>query len=174
MSSLDRYRPAREGYHPPSLPPKPVAPPTRLSRSPVRRREVPPAVPSPPTLSSRTSPPRPTSRRTDPSPPLSSPVSPNRPRDNPWVFTEDELASTPSVLHGITPAEELVRRSKGVNFIYQVGICLNPQPLPQITLYVAAVFFHRFFMRYSMVEEKGGVHHYVRTHGASATTRGQS
>lgn len=32
--------------------------------------------------------------------------------------------------------------------------------LPQITMWVAGVFFHRFFMRYSMVEEKGGIHHY--------------
>lgn len=32
--------------------------------------------------------------------------------------------------------------------------------LPQITLWVAGVFFHRFFMRFSMVQEKGGIHHY--------------
>jgi hypothetical protein len=28
-------------------------------------------------------------------------------------------------------------------------------------LWVAGVFFHRFFMRFSMVQEKGGIHHYV-------------
>lgn len=33
--------------------------------------------------------------------------------------------------------------------------------LPQTTLWVAAVFFHRFYMRCSMAEEKGGIHHYV-------------
>lgn len=33
--------------------------------------------------------------------------------------------------------------------------------LPQTTLWVAAVFFHRFYMRSSMVQEKGGIHHYV-------------
>lgn len=33
--------------------------------------------------------------------------------------------------------------------------------LPQTTLWVAAVFFHRFYMRRSMVEERGGIHHYV-------------
>lgn len=33
--------------------------------------------------------------------------------------------------------------------------------LPQITLWVAGVFFHRFYMRYSLVQEKGGIHHYV-------------
>ncbi|KAJ4297267.1 hypothetical protein N0V88_004185 [Collariella sp. IMI 366227] len=32
--------------------------------------------------------------------------------------------------------------------------------LPQQTLWVAAVFFHRFYMRFSLVEEKGGIHHY--------------
>ncbi|KAF3803385.1 putative WD repeat-containing protein [Colletotrichum gloeosporioides] len=48
----------------------------------------------------------------------------------------------------------------GVNFIYQAGVLLD---LPQITLWVAGVFFHRFYMRYSMVEEKGGIHHYTQT-----------
>lgn len=51
-----------------------------------------------------------------------------------------------------------MRRAKGVNFIYQTGIMLD---LPQITLWVAGVFFHRFYMRSSMVQEKGGIHHYV-------------
>ncbi|KAL1896587.1 hypothetical protein Sste5346_004621 [Sporothrix stenoceras] len=79
---------------------------------------------------------------------------------NQWFFTDDELASTPSVLAGITPADERERRSKGVNFIYQSGIAVRPHPLPQMTLYVAAIFFHRFYMRTSMLEEKGGIHHY--------------
>lgn len=55
------------------------------------------------------------------------------------------------------PAEERLRRAKGVNFIYQAGILLD---LPQITLWVAGVFFHRFYMRFSMVEDKQGIHHY--------------
>ncbi|KAJ3511957.1 hypothetical protein NM208_g15375 [Fusarium decemcellulare] len=50
-----------------------------------------------------------------------------------------------------------MRRAKGVNFIYQAGVMLD---LPQITLWVAGVFFHRFFMRCSMATEKGGIHHY--------------
>ena len=29
----------------------------------------------------------------------------------------------------------------------------------------AGVFFHRFYMRYSMVEEKSGIHHYVSLPG---------
>jgi len=77
---------------------------------------------------------------------------------NQWLFTTEEILSSPSVLDGISPAEERLRRAKGVNFIYQVGVLLE---LPQTTLYVAGVFFHRFYMRSSLVEEKHGVHHYV-------------
>ncbi|KAK3309955.1 cyclin-like protein [Chaetomium strumarium] len=158
MSTIDRYRPPREGYQPPSLPPKP--PPVavdRSSRSPTKRREVPPAVPSPPTHSSRTSPPQPQSRRSAPSPAQSSPLRSSESKSNQWYFTADEVASTPSIIEGLPLAEERLRRAKGVNFIYQAGILLE---LPQITLWVAGVFFHRFYMRYSMVEEKGGIHHY--------------
>lgn len=160
MSNIDRYRPPREGYQPPSLPPKP--PPAALdrsSKSPFKRRDVPPAVPSPPTLSSRTSPPRPHSRRSAPSPSHSSPRQAPHPRPDQWYFTPDEVASSPSIIEGLSPAEERLRRAKGVNFIYQAGILLE---LPQVTLWVAGVFFHRFYMRYSMVEEKAGIHHYVR------------
>ncbi|KAL2199358.1 cyclin-like protein [Corynascus similis CBS 632.67] len=158
MSSIDRYRPMREGYQPPSLPPKPVpAAIDRLSKSPSRRRDVPPAVPSPPTHSSRTSPPRPHSRRSAPSPARSSPPRTSQSRPNQWFFTVDEVASSPSIVDGLPVAEERLRRAKGVNFIYQAGILLE---LPQLTLWVAGVFFHRFYMRYSMIEEKGGIHHY--------------
>ncbi|KAJ8104940.1 hypothetical protein ONZ43_g7623 [Nemania bipapillata] len=77
---------------------------------------------------------------------------------NQWLFTQDEILSSPSILGGLLPAEERLRRAKGVNFIYQAGILLE---LPQITLYVAGVFFHRFYMRRHMMEDKkGGVHHY--------------
>lgn len=69
------------------------------------------------------------------------------------------MASTPSIIDGVPVAEERLRRAKGVDFLYQAGITLG---LPQITLWVAGVFFHRFYMRLSMAEEKKGVHHYVR------------
>ncbi|KAF4864243.1 Cyclin pch1 [Colletotrichum fructicola] len=159
MASIDRYRPSREAYQPPTLPPGPPRP-DRQSRSPARRLDVPPAVPSPPTHSSRTSPPRPLSQRDARSPQRSRAQSPSGPPPNQWYFTNDEALSTPSVLDGISPAEERLRRAKGVNFIYQAGVLLD---LPQITLWVAGVFFHRFYMRYSMVEEKGGIHHYTQT-----------
>ncbi|KAK4170307.1 cyclin-like protein [Cladorrhinum sp. PSN259] len=157
-SNIDRYRPAREAYQPPSLPPKP---PTslveRLSKSPSRRRDVPPAVPSPPTHTSRTSPPRPHSRRSAQSP--AHPNSPRhqQPRREQWLFTRDEVVSTPSIIDGMSIAEERLRRAKGINFIKQAAVILE---LPAITIWVASVFFHRFYMRYSMDQEKGGVHHY--------------
>lgn len=155
-SSLDRYRPPREGYQPPTLPAKP--PVAHASNSPSGRRDVPPAVPSPPTHSSRTSSLPPQSRRGAPSPAHPSPISAKRPRASQWYFTPEEALSSPSILDGLTPQDERLRRAKGVNFIYQAGAMIE---LPQTTLWVAAVFFHRFYMRLSMDAEKGGVHHYV-------------
>jgi protein BUR2 len=77
-----------------------------------------------------------------------------------WLFTEEEIRNSPSILDGLPVAEEVCRRAKGVNFIIQAGILLK---IPQLTLGTASVFFHRFYMRYSMVAEKGGIHHYVRS-----------
>ncbi|RYP92817.1 hypothetical protein DL770_001097 [Monosporascus sp. CRB-9-2] len=159
MASIDRYRPPpREGYQPPVLPANNNRPDRdRPSRSPsAKRREVPPAVPSPPTMTSRNSPPRSQSRLSASSPAHSAPKSPVA-VTNQWFFTPDEVLSSPSILDGLSPTEERLRRAKGVNFIYQAGVLLE---LPQTTLYVAGVFFHRFYMRCSMVEEKHGVHHY--------------
>ncbi|KAI1375679.1 cyclin-like protein [Hypoxylon crocopeplum] len=156
MASIDRYRPPyRETYQ---LPPAPANNNTTKSssKSPSRRRDVPPPVPSPPTNSSRTSPPRPQSRLSAASPSRSTPRTPVA-MTNQWYFKQDEVLGSPSILDGLSPAEERLRRAKGVNFIYQAGILLE---LPQTTLYVAGVFFHRFFMRCSMVEEKHGIHHY--------------
>ncbi|KAI4870374.1 cyclin-like protein [Hypoxylon rubiginosum] len=156
MASVDRYRPPyREGYQIPTAPSNNTSIKSS-SKSPSRRRDVPPPVPSPPTNSSRTSPPRPQSRRSAPSPTRSAPKTPVA-MSNQWHFTQDEILSSPSILDGLSPAEERLRRAKGVNFVYQAGILLE---LPQTTLYVAGVFFHRFFMRCSMVEEKHGIHHY--------------
>lgn len=171
MASIDRYRPpAREGYLPPSRqqqpqqPPPPPANGARPSRSPSRRpRDVPPAVPTPPPAHApypeRNESSRPQSRHSgaQPSPAPMSNSKPPVPRADQWLFTRDEVASSPSIIDGMSPVEERLRRAKGVNFIYQAGILLE---LPQTTLYVAGVFFHRFYMRYSM-DEKLGIHHYV-------------
>lgn len=80
-------------------------------------------------------------------------------RQDQWIFTEDEVNHAPSTEHGISPEEERTRRAKGVNFLSQAGLLLQLTPP---TIGTAAVFFHRFFMRCSMVPEKGGIHHYVR------------
>jgi hypothetical protein len=94
---------------------------------------------------------------------------------NQWLFTEEEVASTPSIIDGLSLAEERYRRAKGVNFITQAAILLK---LPQLTIAVASVFFHRFFMRISMMSEKPPekdilrIHHYVgpRPSAPSPTT----
>ncbi|KAK8018069.1 cyclin-like protein [Apiospora marii] len=191
MASIDRYRPpAREGYQPPTRPPpnqhqqqqhhqlssttnsasantNGARSASRSSKSPIKRRDVPPAVPTPPphvhyppppahTSSSHLSP-RPRSRSArSPERSATEPAARRSMAANQWLFTHDEVNSSPSIAEGMPPAEERLRRAKGVNFIYNVGIMLN---LPQLTLYVAGVFFHRFYMRCSM-DEKRGIHHY--------------
>ena len=89
------------------------------------------------------------------------PVSRERPRPPPpavieaeqqWIFNEDELLRTPSIVDGMTPSEERASRRKGVNFILQVGMMLK---LPQTTLSTAAVFFNRFVMRNSLKPRPG-------------------
>ncbi|KAL7271976.1 hypothetical protein RUND412_005239 [Rhizina undulata] len=72
-----------------------------------------------------------------------------------WIFTEEELLQTPSVLDGLTPAMEREQRGKGCNFILQLGIQLK---LPQLTLATASVFLHRFYMQNSLKK-----HHYYET-----------
>lgn len=153
MASIDRYRPPREGYQPPGIPGA-----ARASKSPTRRREVPPAAPTPPQHSARTSPPRPQTRASQQSPAQTGGGRSPLPGPSQWAFTAEEVQSTPSIVDGVAPSEERLRRAKGVNFIYQAGVMLD---LPQITLWVAGVYFHRFYMRFSMVQEKNGIHHYV-------------
>lgn len=167
MASVDRYRPPREGYQPPTM--TGAAKPDRSSRSPPRRKDFPPAAPTPPQASSRTSPPRSQTR--------SRGQTPTRTDDrallaaqSQWFFTSNEVQSTPTIVDGVAPSEERLRRAKGVNFIHQAGVMLD---LPQITLWVAGVYFHRFYMRFSMVQEKGGIHHYVSSSRRRAT-EGQS
>lgn len=81
-------------------------------------------------------------------------------RQSQWLFTDEELTRTPSQLDGMKLEAEHTSRFKGVNFITQVGIMLK---LPQLTIATAAVFLHRFFMRFSMVDLPGrpGMHPYA-------------
>lgn len=91
------------------------------------------------------------------------PKSPNRvlaEAEAQWLFTEAELANTPSIQDGMSQADEKEIRAKGVNFIVQVGIMLK---LPQLTLSTASIFFQRFLMRASLKKEHNGIpklHHY--------------
>jgi protein BUR2 len=91
------------------------------------------------------------------------PKSPNRvlaEQEAQWLFTDAELANTPSIQDGMSQAEEKELRAKGVNFIVQVGILLK---LPQLTLSTAAIFFQRFLMRASLKSVRGGIpklHHF--------------
>ncbi|KAL1958234.1 hypothetical protein VTO42DRAFT_4742 [Malbranchea cinnamomea] len=94
-------------------------------------------------------------------PPVPSPSNPVLiATQSQWIFTDAELHRTPSVLDGMPIEQEHTSRSKGVNFITQVGILLK---LPQLTLSTASVYLHRFFMRYSMVDlpQRPGMHPYA-------------
>ena len=77
-----------------------------------------------------------------------------------WMFSDEELLQTPSIVDGMSPDEEQALRRKSINFILQVGIMLK---LPQTTMATAAVFFHRTLMRMSLVSTKTrkALHHYV-------------
>ncbi|KAL8655549.1 MAG: hypothetical protein Q9210_000799 [Variospora velana] len=93
------------------------------------------------------------------SPAREPPALPNAVTDSQWIFTENELLRTPSILDGMTPEKERENRGKGVNFIFQVGIMLK---LPQVTLATASVLLHRFYVRHSMIDIPGrpGFHYY--------------
>jgi protein BUR2 len=86
---------------------------------------------------------------------MSEPSSSNSEWESQWLFTEEELLQTPSVLDGISPETEREQRSKGCNFITQLGIQLK---LPQLTLATASTYLHRFYMQNSLKR-----HHYYET-----------
>ncbi|KAG9244615.1 cyclin-like protein [Calycina marina] len=118
-----------------------------------RIAHIPPAAPSPPATREHQSP-----RRRKHS---KIPESPKMALEDmgQWLFTDEEIANTPSIQDGLSITEERARRAKGVNFIVQAGVLLK---LPQLTLATASVFFHRFYMRMSMAVENNNsaLHHY--------------
>jgi protein BUR2 len=80
-----------------------------------------------------------------------------------WLYEEDELLHTPTIQSGMSIDAEREMRVKGVTFIMNVGGMLN---VPQTTVTTAAVYFHRFLMRYSLKPRPGQnpkeiLHHYV-------------
>ncbi|KAI0709097.1 cyclin-like protein [Earliella scabrosa] len=65
-----------------------------------------------------------------------------------WLFPVSALHKTPSRVTSDIPLDkELYDRSRGVEFLYRLGVSLG---LPSSAMYTAATWFHRFYMRYSM------------------------
>ncbi|VDK46114.1 unnamed protein product [Anisakis simplex] len=67
-----------------------------------------------------------------------------------WLFSEDQLANSPSRRDGIDRADEDRMRREGIKLIVEIGTCLKLQPNP--TLATGAVYFHRFYMFHSFRE----------------------
>ncbi|EPX70452.1 P-TEFB associated cyclin [Schizosaccharomyces octosporus yFS286] len=68
-------------------------------------------------------------------------------RSSQWIIKKEDLEYTPSALDGIPLVQEEIQRSKGCNFIINVGLRLKS---PQITLATANAYFHRFYLRFSL------------------------
>ncbi|EJT96628.1 cyclin-like protein [Dacryopinax primogenitus] len=66
-----------------------------------------------------------------------------------WLFTPSALYHTPSQVDGYGLHQELVERARGIEFLFRVGLQLG---MHQHTMSAAAVYFHRFYMRYSFVD----------------------
>ncbi|KAI0736973.1 cyclin-like protein [Fomitopsis betulina] len=65
-----------------------------------------------------------------------------------WILPVSAFHYTPSQTTSDIPREkELYDRARGVEFLFRIGVALQ---LPLSALYTAAVWFHRFYMRYSM------------------------
>jgi transcription initiation factor TFIIIB Brf1 subunit/transcription initiation factor TFIIB len=65
---------------------------------------------------------------------------------NQWIFTREELYSTPSVSQGFTPKQEATERTRAINFIEHVAHNLR---VPINVTAVAQTLLHRFYMRNS-------------------------
>ncbi|KAJ3417129.1 hypothetical protein HDV05_006988 [Chytridiales sp. JEL 0842] len=63
-----------------------------------------------------------------------------------WLFADEDMATTPSVLDGMTPGEEARSRFSGCRFINDVGKLLS---LPPEVTCTAKMYLQRFFMRHS-------------------------
>ncbi|KAL2315943.1 Cyclin pch1 [Schizosaccharomyces pombe] len=74
-------------------------------------------------------------------------VPPGSQNTSQWIISKDQLVFTPSALDGIPLDQEEIQRSKGCNFIINVGLRLK---LPQTALATANIYFHRFYLRFSL------------------------
>lgn len=67
---------------------------------------------------------------------------------NTWKYSMKTITKeSPSAKEGMSFREEMVMRTKGVNFLGNVAKLLQ---LPHMALYTACTFFHRFYMRHSL------------------------
>ncbi|CAD5211142.1 unnamed protein product [Bursaphelenchus okinawaensis] len=65
-----------------------------------------------------------------------------------WIFKLEELQCTPSRQKGMSETEENRQRRRAIKMIMDLGQEMNIKVCP--TIATAAVFFHRFYMFYSM------------------------
>ncbi|KAM9802604.1 cyclin-T2a isoform 1-T1 [Syngnathus typhle] len=66
-----------------------------------------------------------------------------------WVFSREQLESTPSRRCGVEPDRELSYRQQAANLIQDMGQRLN---VSQLTINTAIVYMHRFFMHHSFTK----------------------
>ncbi|XP_075927797.1 uncharacterized protein LOC116948649 [Petromyzon marinus] len=64
----------------------------------------------------------------------------------PWIFTREQMDSTPSRLAGIDADRELLYRQQAATLVQDMGQRLN---VPQLVINTAIVYMHRFFMFHS-------------------------
>jgi len=77
---------------------------------------------------------------------------------NSWIFTRQELYSSPTVAHGWTQIQEATERTRAANFIEHVGHNLR---VPIEIIAVGQTLMHRFYMRNSFK------HHHAYDVGAA-------
>ncbi|XP_061647726.1 cyclin-T2-like isoform X2 [Phyllopteryx taeniolatus] len=66
-----------------------------------------------------------------------------------WVFTREQLESTPSRRCGVEPDRELSYRQQAAYLIQDMGQRLN---VSQLTINTAIVYMHRFYMHHSFTK----------------------
>ncbi|ORX96369.1 cyclin-like protein [Basidiobolus meristosporus CBS 931.73] len=65
---------------------------------------------------------------------------------NDWLFTQEDLAHSPTICDGLSWEKEQRLRQKGIDFIVKIGQSLQLFPT---TTYIAGLYFHRFYTRQS-------------------------
>jgi protein BUR2 len=77
-----------------------------------------------------------------------TPSSQPPPTYNTWKYSAKTITkASPSAKDGMPFREELMMRTKGINFLGNVAKLLQ---LPHMAVYTACTFFHRFYMRHSI------------------------